>query len=930
MRNNLVKAGAVLAVFMSLAAVAHAADYLGSARKFLAKGDLKAAEIELKNAVRANPHAMEAHYLLARVELQLGNPVAAEFQAKAARAGGYDLAQTVPLLAETYLQQHKLREILQDFPATTGSAAQRAGVLVIRGYAQIALGQRDEALKSFQQAETLAPLSPQPLLAEGKLLLSERKYTEAKTRLDRALGLAPKSTEIRLTKAQLLRVSGHAKEALALLDQTVHDAPQYLPARLERADLLVAENKDALASADITTILKAQPGNPGALYLQAILFAKSRNYKAADTNLARLSNVLARFPRGYYLAALVKFNLHEYSQAEDAVRRYVARQPDDLAGKKLLGLIDLAQSRPDETIALLASLEKSGKADAGTLDLLGRAYMATGQSAKALAAFQQAVKLAPKNAALRLYLGETRLQTGNSADAVAALEQSLQLAPSVRAGEILAITEMGAGHWKEALAAADKLRSAQPKNPAGENLTGLIKLAQFDLDGARAVFEKLAQTDPNFLPAQLNLARIAELQEKPAAAEQILAKILGKEPANGAVLTRYVNLLLSQRQPERALAAAEHAHQTAPTNTGITVGLIDLYIRLGHKNKALTLAQQEPGTNTPENAPLIAARARAELAAGHKSDAAQNLRRLIGIYPKGLAQRRELASVLLSAGDTAGARQAIGDARKIAPDNPQLIADQIAIDLKSSGLTAALATAERLQKSNPNLPTAPALPGDVYMAAKQYAKAIAAYQTAFQKAPSALLAVRLAQARAAAGQTDAAAEGLRDWLKTHPDDVAIDGLLASSDIAAHRFPQATRELEAQVAKSPRNAIALNNLAWLYQRAGDPRARALAERAYLLQPNLSQTEDTLGWILVRQGQAAKGLALLRSASASQPANPAVQYHLAVALNDTDHPAEARKLLASLIGRKIKFDDEPAAQKLLASLSKPSPGAKTQNP
>ena len=930
MRDTFVKAGSVLVALIGLAATAHAADYVANAKQFIAKGELKAAEIELKNAVRSNPSAMQAHYLLARVELQLGNPVAAEAQAKAARESGYDPDRTVPLLAETYLQQRKFRELLRDFPATTGSPAQRAGVLVIRGYAQLALGKPGDADKSFQQAQHLAPTAPQPLLAEAKLLISERNFAAAQVKLDRGLSLAPKSSEIRLIKAQLLLMTGHVKQALALLNQTLSDSPGYLPARLERAQILLAQNKDALARADIAAVLKFQPGNVGAIYLQAVLFAKHKDYKAADANLTRISGALAMIPRGYYMKALVKYNLREFAQAEDAVRRYVARQPDDLAGKKLLGLIDLAQGRPADTIAALAGFEKSGKADAGALDILGRAYTEMGESAQALAAFEQAVKLAPKNAALRLQLGETQLRAGNSADAIAALEQSLQLAPSTPAGEMLAMTEMGAGEWKQALATADKLQKAQPKNPAAANLLGLIKLGQFDLDGARAAFTKIAEKYPDFLPAQLNLARVAELQGKPDKAEQILEKILDKQPANGAVLTRFVHLLLRNGQPDRALAAAQRAHEAAPTDKGITAGLIDLYIRLGHKNKALTLAQQESGRNEPDNVPLIAARARAELAAGHKSDAAQSLRRLIEIYPSNIAQRRQLAAVLLSAGDAAGARQAIAAAIKIAPRNPQLIADQLAIELKTSGLAAALATAARLQKSDPGWPLAPALPGDVYMAAKQYAKAAAAYQAAFRQAPSALLVARLAQAKSAAGQPDAAAGLLRDWLAKHPEDIGIGALLAGYDIAAHRYPQATQELEKAVAQAPQNAIILNNLAWLYQRAGDPRARSLAERAYLLAPGLSQTQDTLGWIMVKQGQAANALALLRRASVGDPANPAVQYHLAVALNDTHQPAKARKLLVSLIGKKVKFDDAPAAQKLLASLSKPPSGATTQNP
>ncbi|HJU17011.1 MAG TPA: XrtA/PEP-CTERM system TPR-repeat protein PrsT [Stellaceae bacterium] len=921
MRDGFLKAGVALVALCGFVATAHAADYLGNAKAFLAKGDLKSAEIELKNAVRANPREMQAHSLLARVELQLGKPAAAEQQAREARAGGFDLDHTVPFLAETYLAQHKYRELLQDFPVASGSTAERAGVLVARGYAESALGNPDEAEKSFQEAQGLAPRAPQPLLAEAKLLITERNYPAAEKKLDHALGLDAKSPEIRLAKAQLLRVTGRLAPALTLTDQILSDVPGFLPARLERAELLLAQGKDDPARKEVAAVLAAQPGNIEAIYLQAVLLANSKDYKAADADLVRISGAIAAFPGGYYLQAVVKYNLRQITQAEDAARRYVARQPDSIAGKKLLALIELAQNRPADAVAALSGIERSGKADASVYDLMGRAYTQLGKSAQASAAFAQAVKRAPDNPALRLQLGESRLRSGDAADAIAQLEQSLALAPSIPAGEMLAMTELSSGQWQHAVATADKLQKAQPDSPAADNLQGVIKLTRFDLAGARAIFARIVEKHPDFMPARLNLAQVAELQGNLGEAERILGDALARQPGNGEVLTALVNLLLQQGQSERALAAAEQAHQAAPTDKGITAGLINLYIRLGQNDKALLLARQEPGSNEPDNVPLIAARVRAELAAGRKNDAAQSLRRLVAIDPAKIAPQRELAAVLLSAGDTAGARRAIDAAIKTAPHDPQVIAERIAIDLKTEGLATALATAAQLQKSDPGLPTSPALPGDVYMMARQYAKAAEAYQAALRQAPSTLLVVRLARAKAAAGQPDAADALLRDWLKQHPDDVAIGQIVASNDIAAHRFAEATRELERVIAKAPRDALALNNLAWLYQQAGDPRARSLAERAYLLAPSLPQTADTLGWILVQQGQAANALALLQRAHARQPANPAVQYHLAVALKDAGHPTEARKLLAPLVNSTAKFDDKGAAEKLLAALPKP---------
>jgi predicted Zn-dependent protease len=254
---------------------------------------------------------------------------------------------------------------------------------------------------------------------------------------------------------------------------------------------------------------------------------------------------------------------------------------------------------------------------------------------------------------------------------------------------------------------------------------------------------------------------------------------------------------------------------------------------------------------------------------------------------------------------------------KVAPQNPQLVTDRIAIEQAAGGLPAALKIAQELQK-DPALPTATALEGDAYLAAGERAKAIEAYSKAFERTPSALLAMRIAGAMAPVNLADAAA-GLRDWLAAHPDDTSVAELLANLDIQAKRFPEAMRGLEAVLAKTPDVPVALNNLAWLYQQAGDPRARAIAQRAYLLASGLPQTADTLGWILTQEGEAATAIGLLRQAAADEKASPAVRYHLAVALNATGRREESQQLLTDLIKNAGAFEEKPAAEKLLAELS-----------
>ena len=922
MRHRFLSIAFLITAITAAVPASGATDYLSDAERLVERGELKAAEIQLKNAVRSDPKNMLAHYRLAVVELQLGDAAAAEHEASTAQAGGYDPERIVPLLAQTYLAQQKYRQLLQDFPGTDGSAMERAGVLVERGKAQLALGNAEEARASFHTARNLAPDTTGPLIAEANLLLSEQKFAAAEPLFSRVLELDPKSNDARLGKAHLLRMTGNSGGALSRLDELVSDNPRYAAARLARAEILIAQDKDNAAKSDVDAVVALQPRSIAGTYLSAVLATKSRDFERADSDLQKIARAMPSIPRGYYLQAFIAYNLRHLEQAEDAARRHVARYPDELTGGKLLGQIELSLGRPADTIEALSKFESDGKADSGALDLLGRAYTQVGKTAEALSAFSAAIKLSPTDATLRTRLGGLELQTGHTAEAIRNLEQSLDLAPSTPAAEMLVLTQLAAGNWQDAIDTAKKLEQAEPNTPTAGNLLGLINLARFDLEPARMQFAELVKKYPKFLPAYFNLARVLELEGQQEESAQALRQVLEQQPTNGSALTRLVDLLIRNSQADAAVAAAERAHAAAPTNQGITAGLIDLYLRRGVKDKALEVARQEYGRNDKADAPLIAARARAEFAAGLKTEAAVTYRRLIELAPKRIELRRHLAATLLDVGDIGAAQHEIDSAMEIAPYDSQLAADRIAIELKKSGVDGAVVIAGELQTKYPKLPTAAALQGDAFMAAGEYAKAAAAYAETLQRNPSGILAVRLARAKSAEGNADAAAGVLREWLVQHPDDDAVAGLLATYDLVAHRFDEASKALEQLVTKAPQNAVALNNLAWLYHRVSDPRARTLAERAYLIAPELPQTADTLGWILVQQGEAAKAIGLLKHASesGSATATPAIRYHLAVALKDVGRPTEAIQLLTELVSGSASFDEKPEAEKLLNQLSK----------
>ncbi len=898
---------------------AFAADYLQRARAALAKGNLDVAQIELRNAVRSDPHSADARFLLAEVQLQLGDPVAAEVQARAAEARGYDARRVVPLIAQTMLAQNHADELLDQLRANRPDKAVDAEIEVARGLAHLIREEPTKAAADFAKAEQLDPANSGAWFADARLALAGGQFAAAQEKVARGLAAAPKSVEGRTLKAQLMVINKDTPGGLKLLDATIAESPPAVPARLLRANLMISQGKFAAANTDVDAVLKMLPNNVEGRFLHALLLHQAGKNQQADLVLDGLQPLFPQLPKGWFLQAAVQEALGEDEAASASVRRYLGRAPDDVNGAKLAAQIEFKMQRPDRAIEPLAKLVADGHADAQTYDMLGRAYAAVGQPAEAAKDFTKAATMAPSDAGVQTQLASTLLQLGQPDAAVHDLEHALSLDPKQpQVGEALFLAALKTGDLNKAAAALKTVQAAQGDTPVVQNLTGLLQLARLDLPGAEATFQGIAKQHPDFMPARINLARTLAMQGDVAGYESTLHGIVQEQAAAEPALTMLVNAELAQKH----IAAAEHlleaAHKFAPKDIGLVLRLGDLYIQAGQPERALALAHaaSPDGNAGPAELGLQAA---AQLALKHTKDATETLTALLAAQPRALVARRELAALDIQAGNYAIARDLIKAGIALSPNDYQLYLDYATIDLKQSGLPAALATARTLRDQDLTFTPLLALPGDVAMAANQPAEAVKEYQAAAANNPSLLLTVRIAGAMQRLGQMDEATSLLKDWLAKHPDDVQVAGLLSGMDIARKHYAEAKIYLQQVLAKAPHDGGSLNNLAWVDQKLGDNKdARALAEQAYLLQPG-AQTADTLGWILVDSGDSAHGLILLRQAHASS-SDPRIAYHYAVALHDTGQSAAAIPILRQVAATKGTFGEKTDAAHLLDKLTR----------
>jgi tetratricopeptide (TPR) repeat protein len=340
--RRIVVAGAVAALAWSAAYAKDSSAYLKEAEQYKAQGDLKAAEIQLRNAIRDAPQDPVPRARLAEVYLQLGDAPAAEREARAARERNGNEADYLPVLADALLRQEKFANLMELVQPGSRDPVLESKVRAALGIAAAGLRDQAKAETLLGEAVKLDPSAVGPKIPLARLLTGT-KPAEADKLIDEAIAANPRSTEALQVKGEMLRSRGDQEGAMRLFDEALKIDPKNISAHLSRANINIALGKYKTADEDIDPILKASPNHFMANYLRGVELAKQEKYAEADRIFDRISTGFAGFWPGYYAQGATKLKLGQYGQAETSLGKYRARVPDDMKAAQLIAPAALKQ-----------------------------------------------------------------------------------------------------------------------------------------------------------------------------------------------------------------------------------------------------------------------------------------------------------------------------------------------------------------------------------------------------------------------------------------------------------------------------------------------------------------------------------------------------------------------------------------------------------
>jgi len=893
---------------------------IASARAYLAKRELSAAAIELKRALDKNGRSEEARMLLGKVLLEDGDPAAAEVELRRAHELATNKDRVAPDLARAMLLVGQASKVVEQFAEvslrdTTAHAELKAWVA--SAYAQ--LGNMQQANAQIAAALRAQPLNPAAVMVQARMRAAEGDVDGALALLDAVLEKDPGNEHVGVAKGYLLWLGKRdAAGALEAHRKVLAAKPGNVPAQAEVVAILFRQGQSVEARQQFELLKKTALHHPETMFFEAQFAYVDKQYRRSRDLTDELLKLAPDHVRALELAAAAEYHLGNDELVQGFLARALKVAPGLTLSRQILAQSYLRAGNPEKTVEVLGPMLSGEAANAESLALAGSAYMQLGDAKKADAAFRRAAQLAPGSAKVGTEVAMGMLGGGRADLAMRELEAIAAADKGPRADVALVSARISQGDLRGALTAITGLEGKMPGQPLPHQLRGQVLMAMRDAVGARRSFEVALAQDGKYFPAVAALASMEVATGKPDAARQRVTQFLKVSPNNPQALTMLADIPgASGAPPTDAIQRLAEAVRANPSAAKTHLALIGRHIQQANRPAALAAAQAAAAA-LPNDLAIQDALGQTQLLAGEAQQAISTFRKLVRLKPADAQVQMNLAEAEVAAKDFAGAERSLKRALEL--DGKLSVARRglAMLALRANRSQDALVIARDMQKRDPKDALGFAVEGDIEAQRRNWPEAARAYQLALQLSGASEAAIKLHTVLRAADKTGEADRVAADWEKKRPKDPAFRFYLG--DVATQKadYPAAEAHYRAVLETQPKNALVMNNLAWLMHKQGKPGALAMAEQANAMLPNRAPILDTLATAQATAGKLPEAIASQRQAIAGSPQDPNLKLSLARYLIAAGKKDEARKELLALAELGAGFRQQAEVSKLMNTL------------
>ena len=694
--------------------VEKAASFLDRSVRYEQQGQFRAALIEIRNALQADPSdpLLTVHY--ARLLTRIGSPN----QAEALFKNQSDSIDAIRLAyAEVLLLQGKTisaQELLAGWQPNTLEQAEFNRLQALQTYLA---GHQQEALKQYRVLVNNPATTLSTKREFVSLLLQSRLHDEAQQWTTQTLAQWPNDPIMLYYDARLAYNANRLEAAAAALTEALVHLPE--------TDMLLSDRLQVLEL--LSTVLTAQ-GRP----------AEALEY----SRLIRTANPEAFLARQQYKDALAAASIGDLATAKDAFAEILNQFPDNQQAALLLGLINFEEGDLASAEALLSANLNAETAPVTLIQATALAQAEQGKADQALAVLQRALLARPDDLGLLSLYGVICLNNQQEQQGVQALRKALRLDPSkTRLHLLLAQYYVGQARMEPALA---QLRTAFAENIQDWSSTGLyltLLVRQQQTTEIQTVRERIGAefaTDPS----AMWLMAVADVQlGNSRSAIALLATLRTRVPNNPNVISALAWLHQQNGEPDRAAELWLEAIRVSPTNSGLVQSLVaakaqslpvdtlpiwlieqaearpdialplhaaavELLINQGQLAAAQTLASQYHSSDLPRahaiRANVLRAEGVAQAEAGDWAGALKTVDRAIALMPNNSQLTLLAAKIDIQLADEPGARKRLQGLIAEQPNNAEALSALAGISMANGASELARSQYQQALAANPD------------------------------------------------------------------------------------------------------------------------------------------------------------------------------------------------------------------------------------
>ena len=893
---------------------------LASAQDYLSRNDAPAAIIQLKNVLKDRPDSAKARLLLGQALQATGDIAGAETEFRKAQDLGAAPDEVVPQLAQALLLGKQFGKITTDYALLQlASAPAQASLKTTVAIAWLRQGQEDKFRASIDEA-LKAKADHVPALIELVRASAQRgNIDEALAGLDKIPRQSSGADEAHKLRGDLLLYGKRDMDAaMVAYREALQVNPSYLEGQAAVVQLLLLQGKTEAAAEALQRLAKAAPGKPQTLYLQAMLAYAKNDLKAAQEHAQKLVSLTPENFRALELAGMTELRLGANVQAEALLAKALQLEAGLPMARRGLVTAYVRQGRLDKAMSALPVDVERNDRDPGMMALAGQVYMLHGDVDRAQRYFARASNLDPKDPAKRTSLAVSRLASGQGDAALGELQSIAASDDGVVADMALINALLQERKVDQALKAIDALEKKRPADVMPVFLRGRALLLKRDAVGARKAMERVLEIDPNYFPAVGVLAVLDNADKRPDDARARLEAAIKRQPGNVQAHLALVELRQANGADKTELATLlRKVVEAAPSSPLPRLLLAEHHLRHSEPKDALVVAQQAVSA-LPDNVQLLDVLGRAQSANGEHNQAQASFNRMAALQPQSSLPFLRMASANLIAGDRDAASQNLRKALEIEPKSLEAQQGQVSLAMAAQKPGDALAISRAVQKQRPKEQVGYMLEGEIHAAGKAWDKAADAFRAGLKQVASPELAVRLHDVLLSAAKKPEADRWAAEWSRTQPKDAVFPFYLGNRALTLNELPESLRQFERVVAIQPDNAAALNNLAWLKGQLGRDGALADAERANALAPNQPAFMDTWAMLLSAANQHERALEMQKKVVQLQPQVLEFKLNLAKIQIKAGNKDAARALLDELSAAGDRFSAQAEVDRLKKTL------------